>query len=92
MTLDSATLGQHQLALVCAACEGVRQILIRVRSPATGAFVGASATGNLVRVFVEVRTLLPALVYLVSTFKGVSACPGALPAFVGQDWYLPTQS
>jgi hypothetical protein len=55
----------------------------------TGAFVFAGLPGRLERVFLEVRTLLPALVSLVSTFVGVSAGPGGLPALVWHVLVLP---
>src|SRR5262245_34627969 len=79
----SARLGQYQLTLVPAASDGVRQTLVHVRASATGAFVFAGAPSVFVRVVLEVRTLLPALVHLVSAFKVVSASSGALPALVG---------
>ena len=44
-------------AFVC--CAGVRQILSHLRAAATGAFVFAGATGDLVGVFLGVRTLEP---------------------------------
>ena len=50
----SATLGQHQLALESAACEGVRNILVHVGSAAAGALVLSGATGKFVCVFLEV--------------------------------------
>ena len=75
----AARLGQYQLALVSAAAEGVRQVS-SVRAAAAGAFVFAGATGDLERIFLEVRTLLTALVQLVSTFKSDVAGPRAVPA------------
>ena len=39
---------QFQLAFVCSACEVVRQVFLRVRAAATGAFVFGGATGDLV--------------------------------------------
>src|SRR5262245_14213953 len=45
---------------------------------------GICRSGKLTRVFLEVRTLLPALVHLVSTLKSPSAGPAALPAPIGQ--------
>ena len=42
----------------------------------------ARATGILVRVFRELRTLLPAVVQFVPSFKGVSASAAALPTFM----------
>src|SRR6476646_7443361 len=75
--------GQFDLALVCAACEGVAQTFVHVRAPATSPFERSSATGIFVRVFFEVRTFLPGLVYLAPPFKVASAGPGALPALVG---------
>jgi hypothetical protein len=50
----SATLGQHQLALVCAACEGVRYILVHVGSAAAGVLVFSGAPGKFGCVFLEV--------------------------------------
>src|SRR6476659_4115463 len=79
----TAILGQYQLALVCAACEGVGQTLVHVRPPATSPFDRSGATGIFVPVCFEVRTFLPGLVYLVPPFKVASAGPGALPALVG---------
>ncbi len=61
----SARLGQYQLALVRATCEGVGQTLVHVRAPATSPFERSGATGIFVRVFFEVRTFLPGVVYLV---------------------------
>src|SRR5262245_37321627 len=82
-------LGQFQRAFVFAAEECVGQSFVRVRAAATGAFVFAGAPGPLVSVFLEVRTLLPGLVSLVSTFVGVSAGSGALPALVWHVLVLP---
>src|SRR5262245_1746068 len=84
-------LGQYHLALICAAeqCACVVQGLVHVRAAATSAFVFASATGIFVRVFLEVRTLLPALVSLVSTFKGVTAGSAGLPPLVRHVLVLP---
>src|SRR4029078_7656032 len=53
-----------------------------VRAAATGVFVFACAPGNFVGVFLEVRTLLPAIVSLIPT-NIVSAGSGGLPALVG---------
>src|SRR5262245_56815106 len=80
----STRLGQYQLTLVPAASDGVRQTLVHVRASAADALKFAGAPSVFVHVFLEVRTLLPALVHLVSAFKVVSACSGALPALVGQ--------
>src|SRR5215510_8260624 len=52
--------------------EGVGQIFACIGSYATGVLVFAGPTGKLTRVFLEVRTLLPALVHLVSTLKSPS--------------------
>src|SRR5262245_34423188 len=49
---------------------------------ATGAPVFANATCILVRIFLEVRTLFPAEVHLVSTFIVVSAGPAAPPTSI----------
>src|SRR5689334_1796077 len=54
---------QFDLALVCAACEGVGQTLVHVRAPATSPFERSGATAIFVRVFFEVRTFLPGVVY-----------------------------
>ena len=49
-------LGQKHLVLVSAACERVGYVLANVRTAATGTFVFAGATGELVRIFLQVRT------------------------------------
>ena len=54
INIVSATLGQHQLALESAACEGVRNILVHVGSAPAGALVLSGATGKFVCVFLEV--------------------------------------
>src|SRR5262245_53151708 len=76
--------GQFQLALLSAVRDGVGQIFACIGSYATGTLVFAGPTGKLTRVFLEVRTLLPALVHLISTLKSPSTGPAALPALIGQ--------
>ena len=79
------------LAFEFAAGESVRQILVEVRAAAAGALVFAGASGRLVRVLLEVRTLLPSKGFLVSTLKGVSASSAAFQLLSGTYSYFPTQ-
>ena len=53
------SLGQHQLALVCARGEGVRHLLVEIGAAATDALVFAGAVRELVRICLQLRTLLP---------------------------------
>ena len=76
------TLGKDYLAFVLAACEGIRQIFGCVRASALGALEFAGASGIFIRIFLEVRTLLEALLQRVSTFKGDGTSPGAFLATV----------
>jgi hypothetical protein len=75
---------QFQFALVSAEREGVRQIFACISSHAPGALVLAGPTGKRAHVFLKVRTLLPALVHLVTTLKSPSTRPAALPAPIRQ--------
>src|SRR6478672_9605032 len=75
--------GQLDRALVFATHQRVREFLKGVGSAATGVLVFAGATGPLIRVFLEMRPLLPTLVYLVATLVGVDAGPRSLPTLVG---------
>src|SRR6185369_6666307 len=60
----------------------VCQFLHGVGAAASSTFVFPSAARVLVRVFFEVRTLLPTLDFRVATLKGVGACSGTLPASI----------
>ena len=75
--------GQHQLAFVSSAREGVRKFLVRVGAAATRALKYAGAASNLVVGLLEVRTLLKAAIHLVPTLKVESAGAAALPAPLG---------
>src|SRR5262245_42086564 len=76
--------GQFYHGLVFAGCQRVfEECLRRVGAAATGTLVFAGAAGDLVQVFLEVRTLLPSDVDRVSTFKSLRASSAALPASIG---------
>src|SRR5262245_60307410 len=77
------TLRQHQLALVCAAREGVRHVLVNIGAAATGALVFTGAARERVWICFQLRTLLPGVGQLVSIFIGARAGPVALPASIG---------
>jgi uncharacterized membrane protein len=58
------------------------------RKAATTGLVFAGASGDLVRAFLEVRTLLKGFVHLVSTLHVPSTGPVARPAFIGHVFVL----
>src|SRR5262245_19244678 len=75
--------GQFYRALVFAAEKRVCEFLKGVSAPATHAFIFAGAAGLLVRIFFELRVLLPGHIDLVRpTFRGVGAGPAAFPTSV----------
>src|SRR5262245_5112285 len=85
----STPLGQFYRTLVSAAREGVRQILISVCAAATSSLIFACATGNLVRVVLEVGAFLPGVGYRVSSLlELVGAGPAALIAPIGHVFVL----
>ena len=75
--MSTRLLGQLYRALVPAACEGVRQVVICVCAAAASALIFAGAAGNLVGVFLEVGAFLPSFSDRVSSLLEL---PGAGPA------------
>src|SRR5262245_3340180 len=83
---------QFDLALVCAACEGVGQTLVNIRAAATSPFVHSGATGIFVRVFFEVRTFPQVSCILSPPLRLSVQVPAPFQLLSGMYSYLPTQS